>query len=83
MPKGFEIVGISLDSDLAQLNAFTTAHKMEWPEYFDGKGPENQFFVKFGLRSIPAMWLIDKDGNLQDTDAREDLAGKIEKLLAK
>lgn len=81
--KGFEVVGISLDSDLAKLNAYTSAQKMEWPEYFDGKGDKNEYYLKFGLRSIPAMWLVDKEGNLQDTNALEDLAGKVEKLLAK
>jgi hypothetical protein len=28
------------------------------------------------------MWLVDKKGNLRDLNAREDLAGKVEKLLA-
>jgi hypothetical protein len=34
------------------------------------------------FRSIPAMWLIDKDGNLADKNARRGLEEKIEKLLA-
>lgn len=80
--KGFEIIGISFDSDLAQLHAFTSAQKMEWPQYFDGKGWQNEFGVKYGIHGIPTMWLIDKEGKLWDTNAREDLAGKVEKLLA-
>jgi hypothetical protein len=28
------------------------------------------------------MWLVDKKGNLRDINARADLEGKIEKLLA-
>ena len=28
------------------------------------------------------MWLVDKKGNLRETNARDDLAGKVEKLLA-
>jgi len=28
------------------------------------------------------MWLIDKQGNLRDLNARSDLSGKVEKLLA-
>jgi hypothetical protein len=27
------------------------------------------------------MWLVGKDGNLADANAREDLAGKVAKLL--
>jgi len=28
------------------------------------------------------MWLVDKKGNLRDLEARDNLAGKVEKLLA-
>jgi peroxiredoxin len=80
--KGFEIVGISLDSDKAKLTKFTADQKMEWPQYFDGKQWQNEISTRFGIQSIPAMWLVDKKGNLRDINAREDLKGKIQKLLA-
>jgi thiol-disulfide isomerase/thioredoxin len=80
--KGFEIVGISFDSDEARLKAFTTAQKMEWPQYFDGKGWQNEFGAKYGIQSIPTMWLVDKEGKLRDVEAREHLEAKVEKLLA-
>jgi hypothetical protein len=28
------------------------------------------------------MWLVDKEGNLADLNARADLEGKVEELLA-
>lgn len=80
--KGFEIVGISLDSDKSKLTKFVADKKMEWPQYFDGKQWENEISTKYGIQSIPAMWLIDKKGNVRDTNARADLKGKVEKLLA-
>lgn len=81
-PKGFEIVGISFDQDRAKLDKFVQNRQMPWPQYFDGKGWENDFGRRFGITSIPAMWLIGKDGKLVDLNARENLAGKVEKLLA-
>jgi thiol-disulfide isomerase/thioredoxin len=81
--KGFEIVGISFDNDRAKLHAFTTAQKMPWEQYCDEKGWKNDFGVKYGIHSIPTMWLVGKDGKLADTDARDNLQGKVEKLLAK
>lgn len=80
--KGFEIVGISLDSDKAALQAFVKKNGMTWPQYFDGKGWKNAISTKFGINSIPRMWLVDKKGNLVDTNGRQDLAAKVEKLLA-
>ena len=81
--KGFEIVGISFDQDEAALRDFTKARNMEWPQYFDGKGWKNDFGVKYGIQGIPTMWLVDKNGKLADLNGRDDLEGKVEKLLAK
>ena len=80
-PKGFEIVGISFDEEVDALKAFTAKHKMNWAQYFDGEGWKNKFGAEFGIRGIPAMWLVDKKGNLRDLEARTDLATKVEKLL--
>jgi thiol-disulfide isomerase/thioredoxin len=81
-PKGFEIVGISLDSDKAKLEEFIAKEGMAWPQYFDGKGWENKIAQDYGIRSIPAMWLVDKKGNLRDLNARGGLEEKVGKLLA-
>ena len=81
-PKGFEIVGISLDSKESALRRFVKEKEMPWPQYFDGKGWKNSISTAHGIRSIPAMWLVDKQGNLADLNARRDLEGKVEELLA-
>jgi thiol-disulfide isomerase/thioredoxin len=81
-PKGFEVVGISLDSDKSKLTKFVADQKMEWPQYYAGKQWQNEISTRYGIQSIPAMWLIDKKGNLRDINARADLKGKIEKLMA-
>ena len=79
--KGFEIVGISLDQDKDALVAFTKENGMVWPQYFDGKGWDNDISKGFGIQSIPTMWLVGKDGKLITTNAREDLAGQVGKAL--
>jgi thiol-disulfide isomerase/thioredoxin len=80
-PKGFEIVGISLDSDKAELEAFVKDKGMEWPQFFDGKGWKNELAVTYDIHSIPAMWLVDKKGMVVDTAARGGLDEKVAKLL--
>jgi thiol-disulfide isomerase/thioredoxin len=81
-PKGFEIVGLSFDQEKQKLESFVKEKQMAWPQYFDGKGWQNKFGQEFGINSIPAMWLVDKKGNLRDMNARDGLADKVEKLLA-
>jgi len=81
-PKGFEIIGISLDTKESALKRFIKKENMPWPQFFDGKGWKNSISTAHGIRSIPAMWLVDKQGNLADLNARADLEGKVEALLA-
>ncbi len=81
-PQGFEILGISFDQKKEALETFVEKEKMPWPQYFDGKGWENDLGQRFGITSIPAMWLVDKMGNLRDLSAREGLEEKVVKLLA-
>lgn len=81
-PKGFEILGISFDQDKETLTSFVAKEKMTWPQFFDGQGWQNKFGQRFGINSIPAMWLVDKKGILRDLNAREDLETKVEALIA-
>ena len=80
--KGFEIVGISFDQEKEKLDAFTKEKKMTWPQDFDGKAWEGPLAQKYGILGIPTMWLVNKKGMLVDTNGREDLEAKVEKLLA-
>jgi hypothetical protein len=54
---------------------------MTWPQYFDGSGWENPYAKKYGIDGIPAMWLVNKKGMVVETNAHDDLAAKVEKLL--
>jgi len=80
--RGFEVVAISLDDKENALRRFIREKELPWPQHFDGKGWENQFAVRYGIFGIPTMWLVDKRGNLRDTDARSDLEGRVTLLLA-
>jgi peroxiredoxin len=79
--QGFEVIGISFDTNKAALNRVTEDKGMPWPQYFDGKGWANDFGVKFGIHGIPTMWLIDAQGRIITKNARTDLAGQVAKAL--
>lgn len=82
--KGFEVVGISLDESEERLKAFIAEHKMTWPQYFDGKKWQNNVSTKYGVNSIPATYLLDRDGRIIEKDLRgEALVAELEKLLGK
>ncbi len=81
--KGFEIVGISLDSDRAKLDDFVKEKGMKWPQHFDGKGWKNEISSGFGIRSIPAIWLVGKDGMIVSSSVRGRLEEAVEAALEK
>lgn len=81
--KGFEVVGISLDEDKAAVGKFIADNKMPWPQFVDGKGWENELAQRFGIRSIPATFLVGKGGRIVASNLRgPDLEAAIEKALA-
>ncbi len=59
--KGFEIVGISLDSEksLPALAKFAEENHMPWPQIADGQAWKAALAQKYDVHSIPAAWLID------------------------
>jgi peroxiredoxin len=70
--KGFDIIGVSLDSEKEKLTTFIKQQNMTWPQYFDGKGWENKLSTKYGVVSIPATYLLGKDGKIIGKDLRGD-----------
>jgi peroxiredoxin len=81
--KGFEIIGISLDSDRAALDRYIKAQNMTWPQYFDGRGWQNGVAEIYKVRSIPATYLIDKQGKIRYRSLRgAELERAVERLLA-
>lgn len=82
---GFNIIGVSLDSDRDQLESFLKKmNGMTWPQYFDGKGWENTLAVKYGVQAIPFTILIGPDGKIIGKDLRGEALGKaVAAALAK
>jgi peroxiredoxin len=79
--RGFEVVGISLDDKEGALRRFIKEKELPWPQHFDGKGWENQFAARYGIFAIPTMWLVDKAGNLQGSNAELDLEQSVASML--
>ena len=75
--QGFEVVSISIDKDVAKLEKFLEANEMPWPQGSDKSGAISS---KYGIISIPATFLIGKDGKVVATKLRGDA---LEKAVAK
>ncbi len=64
------------------LTDFTAANEMPWPQQFDGKHWKNEISTRYGIASIPAMFLLDQDGKVVSTNARgQALEADVKRLL--
>ena len=79
--RGFDVIGISLDSSETALRRYLKEKALPWPQHFDGRHWENQFAVQYGVFALPTLWLVDKNGNLRLTNARGNLEQHVEALL--
>ena len=82
--KGFEVIGVSLDSEREKLDAFLQKQEgMTWAQYFDGQGWQNKLARQYGVESIPFTILVGPDGKIIATNLRgEALGAAVEKALA-
>ncbi len=80
--RGFDIIGISLDDDKDKLTSYLEKEGITWPQFFDGKGWENEFATQLGIEAIPATFLIGPDGTIIATDPTESaLKATLAELL--
>ncbi len=86
--KGVEFVGISLDAPedqggLEALKKFVAENHIAWPQYYQGKGWQSEFSSGWGINSIPALFVVDANGNLASNSARGKLEQIVPELIAK
>jgi thiol-disulfide isomerase/thioredoxin len=86
--KGVEFVGVSLDQPedkggLKSLKDFVAKNEIGWPQYYQGNYWQSEFSMGWGINAIPAVFIVDADGNLYSTEARGKLETLIPELVAK
>lgn len=77
---GFTVLGVSLDEDKAAWVKAVQQDKLPWTQVSDLKGWENAAALQYGVRALPANFLIDKKGiivgrNLRGRNLHDKLAG--------
>lgn len=80
--KGFDIVGISLDSSKAAWQKGINDLGITWHQLSDLKGWKNAGAAKYAVRAIPATFLVDPKGKIIGKDLRgEELGKKLAEVL--
>lgn len=80
--KGFDILGVSLDKEKGAWIKAIADDKLTWHHVSDLKFWQNEAAVKYGIQSIPATLLLDKEGKIIAKNLRgEELAKKLAELI--
>lgn len=80
--KGFEIVGISLDQKEQAWVSAINQDKLAWPQMSDLKGWSAEPAQVYGVRAIPATFLLDPEGKIIAKDLRGPaLEEKLQELF--
>ena len=80
--KGFEIYGVSLDNNGAKWKAAIAKDGLTWKHVSELKGWTSSAGKAYGVSSIPATFLIDKEGRIVKSGFRShQLEGLLMQLL--
>ena len=83
------VLGVSCDTPMAKetpeqnrqkVADFIKAKDLPWPQAYSGEWPK--VAVKYGVSSIPTVWVIGKDGRILSATARGRESELIERALA-
>ncbi|MEK6495419.1 TlpA disulfide reductase family protein [Myroides odoratimimus] len=81
---GFDIIGYSLDKDKAAWVKAIAADKLTWAQVSNLKFWKDPIVKDYGIKGIPANYLIDANGVIVAMDLRgNELGEKVKELLAK
>jgi len=80
-PKGFEILGVSLDNQKIPWQTAIKKDALIWTQVSDLKGWNSDVAALYGIESIPSNILIDKDGRILGRNLiGESLTKKLNEL---
>lgn len=82
---GFEVIAVSLDRDMSDLQQFMLEKNPPWIVLADRHPTNTQSMAtKFGISAIPTMFLIGKDGKVLDTNCRgQRLTNKLAEIFGR
>ena len=81
-PKGFDILGVSLDNSRDKWLDAVKKDQLPWTQLADLNGWQNQAATLYGIRGIPMNYLLDQEGKIIAKGLRgEELERQLTTLM--
>ena len=72
---GFDVIGVNIDADEADLQEFLKVCDLPWRQIFGGQ--DSPLKKLYRVRGVPSPWLMDKAGNVISYQARGTALKKL------
>ena len=79
--KGFAVLGVNVDSERKDVDAYLKATPLPWSQIFEPGGMDSRLATEYGIISLPTMFLVDPKGNVVNRSIRS--AAELDRLLEK
>ena len=80
--KGFEILGVCLDSQKETVKPFVTQHRLTWAQIYQPGGLNAPAAMNYGIVSLPTMFLVNSEGIVVSRNASvQDVKTALPALL--
>jgi len=80
--RGLRLIGVNVDNSPLMIEASLAKFNMPWPQVRNAKGFESDEVIDSGVVTLPAFFVLGRDGIVRNTDPGDQLREVIEPLLA-
>ena len=74
-------IGVSLDDNINKAKNYCERKGIKWYQYCDRKGWNCGLVDKWKIDGIPTLFILDKNGKLYTTEARDNLDEILQKMI--
>lgn len=80
--RKFTIIGVSVDSNVKDLNEYLAENPLPWPQIFEEGGLDSRPANVLGILTVPTMILVDQQGKVVNRNvSAADLEAELKKLI--
>jgi hypothetical protein len=80
--RSFTILGVNLDDNAKDLNAYLAENPLPWPQIYETGGLDSRPANVLGILTVPTMILVDQDGRVVNRNiSATELEPELKKLI--
>ena len=80
--RSFTVIGVNLDNNVEDLNAYLSDNPLPWQQIFEKGGMDSRPANEMGIITVPTMILVDQQGKVVNRNVSTvDLESELKKLI--